>query len=775
MNLEEYKDKQIIFVTPNNTKINTIIENSHFFLNIKYMTKEEYMSKYFFSYTNKTLDYLITKYNYNLDFAKIIINNLYVIDINKEYKNTKLIDLQNIKKDLLDNSLLEEDLLFRDYIKDKLVIVYNYSNLEKYEEEVFHDALIINKEIKEITSSVYHCNTLEEELLFVIGNILKLVKSGISLNDIVIGNVSSEYLYPMYKMFSYFNIPINIDMNEYLYGTSIVKEYLESKKLPGFVNPIVKGLTSVINSLVDIEDSPNYEMFLIDKLKTTKIPSKKYKNAVRVSNELFYVGDDKYLFVVGFNSDVLPKIKKDEDYISDSLKEEVSLYSTNIINQKEKNNVCSIISNTKNIYLSYKDRNNFNEYLKSSLIDEKKIKIIDYYPSISNSNLYNKIILGEKLDTFYKYNEKDKFLIPLLSHYNIPYNTYDNKFKCINKDDLYKYINYRLKVSYTSLNSYYECKFKYYVNYILKIDPFESNFSTVIGNLFHYIFSVMDNPLFNLEREWNNYIEKLELSVKERFFLENLKEDLITDIELIKDQDNFTDLKNKLYEQEVNIKLNKNIDTTLTGKIDKVMYNEFNNNILVSVIDYKTGSITTNINNLKYGLSMQLPIYLYLIHKSNIFTNPRIVGIYLQKVLNSSYSFDSKKTKLDLIKDGLKLRGYSNSDIDILEKFDKTYENSELIKSMKTTKDGNFSRYSKVLSDDDFSKIIDYIDKKINEAVDSILDGDFLINPKVIDKDNISCKYCRYKDICFMTNNDIKYLDKVEDLSFLGGEDNGMD
>lgn len=775
MNLEIYQDKQIIFVTPNSTKINIIKENSHLFLNIKYMTKEEYMSKYLFSYTNKTLDYLITKYNYNLDFAKIIIKNLYVIDINKEYKNSKLVELQNIKKDLLNNKLLEEDLLFREYIKDKLIIVYNYPILEKYEEKVFKDALIINKDIKEIKTSVYHCNTLEDELLFVIENILKLVKSGISLNDIVIGNVSNEYLYPMYKMFSYFSIPINIDMNESLYGTSIVKEYLENKKLPGFINPIVKSLTSVINSLVDIEDSPNYEMFLIDKLKSTKVPSIKYKNAVRIVNDLFYVDDDKYLFVVGFNSDVLPKIKKDEDYINDSIKEEVGLYSTSVINQKEKKNVCSIISNTKNIYLSYKDRSNFNEYLKSSLIDEKEFKIIDYLPSITSSDLYNKIVLGESLDNFYKYNEKNKFLVTLLSHYNIPYNTYDNKFKCIDKEDLYKYINHRLKVSYTSLNSYYQCKFKYYINYILKIDSFESSFSTIIGNLFHYIFSVMDNPLFNFEREWDNYIEKIELSIKERFFLENLKEDLITDIELIKDQDNFTELKNKLYEQEVNIDLNKTIDTVLTGKIDKVMYNTFNNNTLVSVIDYKTGSIITSINNLKYGLSMQLPIYLYLIHKSNLFSNPRIVGIYLQKVLNSSYSFDSKKNKLDIIKENLKLQGYSNSDIEILSKFDKNYENSELIKSMKTTKDGNFSRYSKVLSDEDFSRIIDYTDIKINEAVDSILNGDFSINPKVIDKDNVSCKYCKYKDICFMTNSDIEYLDKVDDLSFLGGEDNGMD
>ena len=41
-----------------------------------------------------------------------------------------------------------------------------------------------------------------------------------------------------------------------------------------------------------------------------------------------------------------------------------------IKNKKEKERVISIISNTKNCILSYKDKSSFNEYLKSSLIDE---------------------------------------------------------------------------------------------------------------------------------------------------------------------------------------------------------------------------------------------------------------------------------------------------------------------------------------------------------------------------------------------------------------------
>ena len=199
------------------------------------------------------------------------------------------------------------------------------------------------------------------------------------------------------------------------------------------------------------------------------------------------------------------------------------------------------------------------------------------------------------------------------------------------------------------------------------------------------------------------------------------------------------------------------------------MYGRQNGEDLVSIVDYKTGTITTNINNLKYGLSMQLPIYLYLIRKSNLFTNPKIVGIYLQKVLNSKYSFQSTKTKEEMQRDNLKLQGYSNSDLEKLSFLDKTYEKSELIKSMKLNKDGSFASYTKVLSDSEFDDIMSYTEKKINSAIDSILEGDFTINPKVVDNKNLACSFCKYKDLCFMTNKDLVYLDKVEDLSFIGG------
>ena len=34
-----------------------------------------------------------------------------------------------------------------------------------------------------------------------------------------------------------------------------------------------------------------------------------------------------------------------------------------------------------------------------------------------------------------------------------------------------------------------------------------------------------------------------------------------------------------------------------------------------------------------------------------------------------------------------------------------------------------------------------------------------------------ACEFCNYKDLCYMREPDQVYLDKVDDLSFLGGDE----
>ena len=74
---------------------------------------------------------------------------------------------------------------------------------------------------------------------------------------------------------------------------------------------------------------------------------------------------------------------------------------------------------------------------------DKKIEYTNY------SKELNKIFLTKYLDELIKYNNKNKNINLLYSNYQINYNTYDNRYKKINKENLYKYINNKFNLSYS--------------------------------------------------------------------------------------------------------------------------------------------------------------------------------------------------------------------------------------------------------------------------------------------------------------------------------------
>ena len=181
----------------------------------------------------------------------------------------------------------------------------------------------------------------------------------------------------------------------------------------------------------------------------------------------------------------------------------------------------------------------------------------------------------------------------------------------------------------------------------------------------------------------------------------------------------------------------------------------------VSIIDYKTGNPNTNLDHIKDGLTLQLPIYAYLIKNSNLFDDPIISGIYYQKILNGKQKANTIEEYEKEKYDNLKLIGLSTNDEEILSIFDSTYENSELIKSMKLTSKG-FSSYAKVFSETEMSDILEIAKTKIDEAVNNILNGNFKINPKELKFENIGCKFCKYKDLCYMTESDKEIIKEGE-------------
>ena len=128
------EDKKLI-ICPNDIKIDILNNYNDSLHNIKFMSKKEFFDNYFFSYDYKAIYYLMKKYNYQLDVCKVYLNNLYVIDINKEYNDSKLNFLKDLKIELIENNLLSFNNNFKNYISKFKLEVFNYYDLDKYEEE----------------------------------------------------------------------------------------------------------------------------------------------------------------------------------------------------------------------------------------------------------------------------------------------------------------------------------------------------------------------------------------------------------------------------------------------------------------------------------------------------------------------------------------------------------------------------------------------------------------------------------------------------------------
>lgn len=761
----------LLIICPNSYKLAILkyLNDNKLILDIKFMTINEYKKCIKFDYNIDTIHYLVNK-NMKVENAITILDNLYYID-DKKYNNDKLDYLVNIKKELDSNSLLIYDNLFYKILKRRKVIVYGYGLLNSFNKKLFNDALVIpyNKTNKKY--DIYHFVSIRDEVEFVFQKICDLLKSGININKISLMNIDSEYL-PFIKMMEeFYDIKVDIKNTNNIMGTIIGKRFYELILNNKSINEIVNELEIFkddleYNVIIDILNKySNYNLLDYSKeikyeLLNHKVNNEIVSNTIKVKEVFDYVDKDEYVFLLNFNNPTIPKLKMDTDYITNDICSLVLLDPIEEENELIKENTIDYLSSINNIIISYKDTSSFNKYYPSILLDYIDYEIKEYERSFNYSDKANKSLYTMYLDDYVKYGIKDKNLDLLYSNYDKNnYLEYDNKFSGIDKDSLLDYLNNELTLSYSSIDNYYKCGFKYYLSNILKVDEFTETFYTVIGSLFHFVLSKINEDNFDLDKEYNYFLKDKEFSNKERFFLDKLKNNLVFIIETIRKHQFISGFTNMLYEHKIDIKLMDSPYVHFKGFVDKIVYKENNNETLVSIIDYKTGNTDINIKNLRFGLSMQLPIYLYLVSNSDVLKNIKFTGFYLQHILNIDLNKKANKTKEEVDYDNLKLQGFSTSDLSRLSIFDSTYEDSEMIRGMKLTREGEIIKSANTLTDEEINEILKLTNSKIIEAANNILESNFSINPKILNNKNVSCEYCTYKDICYHTEKDNVYLD----------------
>lgn len=719
--------------------------------------------------------------------------------VNDSYQNPKIYELLKIR------SRYQKYLDYNPYAiklyEKRNIILVNYFHLDdclnraleilKTKTNIIHYQ--IKKENQPLKISCF--SNYKQEVLFVLKEVVELLKAGVKPEKIRIHQVPSQYKTYLKEVFALAEIALEFKTPLSLYEFEIVQNFLEVLK--GYLdysvdtgfplaleelyvkkdNPLVFDLINVLNRYMDL----NYlvkDIYqdLKYELQESKVRQESFSNCIYTSNLLeANIEEDDHLFILGFSQDLFPRTSFDDDYLNDIEKEKQGLLTSQKANYLLKRQAQSLLSSTSNLHISYAKQVGKESFSLSSLYNKTDtlIKVEERINGISlNLDLLQ---LGKLLDLYRKYKVTSEELFSLFASYpDSGYISYRHQFTGISP----KLLSERKasRYSYTALDTYYTCAFRYYLERVLKIKRKSNEDALFIGNLFHACLEslpeegVLDIDAF-LREKINSYLQENEKipSAKERFFIEKYIDVLKRFYSFL--QKEKSNSKFQLYSKEEKFSILVNEDS-FEGKIDKVLTLYFNGEKYALVIDYKSGSAEFDLNKIIYGLNMQIMVYFYLLRKS-LKENIKFAGGYLQQVLpNSVFNANSKLSYHEQFQQFFRRNGYSTDNQELLNKIDYHFGGeASFLQGIRLTKSGDFHATSmrRVLSDDVFEKLLSITERKIEEAIKAIKAGEFPINPKMIGRFD-SCAYCQYYDLCNRDYNDYQNLKEYKAFEFLEEE-----
>lgn len=746
-----------ILIIPNNikTKVVKYINNLPKLSNVKILTDQEFIINLTIDYNEKAIIYLMNNKNLSYQNAKEILKNLkYAINDNNDCP--KLQELTNIKNELLEKNLLILNKRFLPFIKDKEIIFYGFDYINKFIKKLITDSNLkvnfIEKKYQNINPKVYLFDNVSSEIEYIVEDI---ISKNLDLSRTYIYGINNDNKLIVDRIFKSYGIPINLNYDNTLYNTFIGKELLNNlNNIDEFLfkikdDKINKTIINILNKYYFVDNYQDINNVIKEEFKQTKINNTKIRNAV---NEIDIINNivekDDNVYIINFNSEYIPVINKDVDYISDNEKPEFLETSTEL-NNINKEILNKVIRNINNLTITA-SQNNYNGPLNiSTIATDYDYEIIPTENKISKySNKINKYNLTNMLDEYLKYNSKNNNQDILLNTYpNLRYKEYDNTYTKINESPEYT-------LSYSKMNSFYECPFKYYCDNILKLNIYEDTFDTYLGSLCHYILSKIYTEDFNFDKAKEEFIttSNYNLTNENKLFQDKILEELKEAIKYILSMQKISKFTEIECEKKIETTINNN---KFVGIVDKIQ--KYQNKIII--VDYKTGTPKINLKECTYGFNLQLPTYIYLI--KTLYPNSEIVGVYLEHILKPKFNYNKDKDDNESFEESLKLEGYSTSNEEILEEIDNTYANSKYLKGIKKKNDG-FYKYSKILSNEEFNNLEELVKEKITNCINEINNNNFDIKPVILNQKNKSCPNCNYASICYHTEKDNVYVDTKE-------------
>lgn len=350
---------------------------------------------------------------------------------------------------------------------------------------------------------------------------------------------------------------------------------------------------------------------------------------------------------------------------------------------------------------------------------------------------------------------------------------------------LYSNDNGRLMFSVSRIEKYAQCPFGYYVQYGLKAKDRKVYEFTApdLGSFMHDILDQFTNKIRKENILWGDLTKDkcaeivnelvnsklksetnsiLNSNKKYKYFSERFKKTITKSVTVISEQMrkgefdifksefDFGDFKDS---DPIKLELPSKEIVYLKGRVDRIDKVDLNGETYIRIVDYKSGSKSFDLNELYYGLQIQLLVYLDAILKNSkkiLKTQCMPGGILYFKIDNpiikSKKALTDEEVQVEVLKK-LKMDGLLLKNVELVKSMDRDMETYSLIIPAAFKKDGDFTSTSSVVTESQFELLRKYVNDKMIEICEEMLSGEVKIEPCKSSKVTY-CDYCDYSSIC---------------------------
>ncbi|NSB11963.1 helicase-exonuclease AddAB subunit AddB [Clostridium beijerinckii] len=379
-----------------------------------------------------------------------------------------------------------------------------------------------------------------------------------------------------------------------------------------------------------------------------------------------------------------------------------------------------------------------------------------------------------------EFRDKVKNIFKGLSYSNIGDKVSKNKLRKLYQNDLEK-----LVFSVSKLEKYAECPFSYFVQYGLKAKN-RKVYEFTPPDLGSFVHEMLDSFTSKVREDgvlWSdlsnekckeiisNLIDKklmdesnsiLNSTKKFKYLAQRFKRVISKSVSVIASQigkGEFEVFKTEFdfgsYSsgEAITLDLNDNEKVYLQGRIDRIDKLDLDGETYIRIIDYKTGAKKFDLNEIYYGLQMQLLVYLDALIKNSKYILDKQVKpgaiLYFKiddPIIKSKKEMTDEEVEKEVLS-ALKMKGLVLKDARVVKAMDKDIEGYSLVIPASFKADGSFKATSDVVTEEEFRILREYVNRKMIEICEEMLSGDIKIQPTK--NSNIAhCEYCDFSSIC---------------------------